>query len=80
MKKIFILLAFGLLSLGAFAQNDALSRLDSLYTCADKGYVDAIVELGKMYYNGEGVPKDEKKAFELLDQQTLLFYQNQLYQ
>lgn len=64
MKKIFLLLTFAVLAMGAYSQSNVIHKLDSLYTLADEGYVDAMVELGKMYSVGDGVQKDYKKGFE----------------
>ncbi|WP_434778588.1 tetratricopeptide repeat protein [Neisseria sp. Ec49-e6-T10] len=53
---------------------------------ADLGSAESIYALAALYYEGKGIPKDEKKAIELLTQATLMgfgqaaFYLGQLYE
>ena len=69
MKKIFILLTFGLLSLGAFAQNYSKQQIDSLKILAEllkilaeKGDAEAQLNLGYCYDMGKGVAEDKAEA------------------
>lgn len=48
--------------------NDLKERnINDIISMANEGNVDAMNELGVRYINGEGVEKDEKKAFELFN-------------
>ncbi|MBR0236801.1 MAG: SEL1-like repeat protein [Thermoguttaceae bacterium] len=48
--------------------------IEWLKKSADKGYPAAIYRLGMQYLYGVGVPKDEKKAFSLIDNAARLKY------
>ena len=52
--------------LGLFSLVFSLS-IDSLRHEAELGNMDAILELGNRYYNGQGVPKSYKKAYEIFE-------------
>jgi len=69
MKNLFLLMVFLLFifAVPAFADN----TIEKLIESAESGEVKAQYKLGDMYYNGEGVSKDNNKAFKWYEKAAL---------
>jgi TPR repeat protein len=62
--SVFLLVAWACLAVCSSAGG---SELDALEERAARGDAEAQFQLGRAYFRGEGVPKDEKKAFEWIE-------------
>ena len=65
MKKIFVILIAVLFCTTSWAQGSVESAYEHYTRLAKKGDGIAMNRLGILYYNGNGVQQDYKKAFEL---------------